>query len=72
MLLYSNHFVFGLDKPEVNNLFQNRKNITIQSDKGTEFVNATVQQYLKRQGVYFLSTHNPYVKGAVISDLIVI
>jgi len=53
-------------------LFHNRKPITIQSDKGTEFVNATVQQYLKRQGVYFLSTHNPYVKGAVISDLIVI
>ena len=35
----------------LNSLFQDRKPITIQSDKGTElFVNVTVQQYLKRQG----------------------
>ena len=27
-------------------LFQNRKPITTQSDKGTEFANTTVQQYL--------------------------
>ena len=47
-------------------LFQNRKPITIQSDKGTEFVNATVQQYLKRQGVNFHTTHNPDIKGAII------
>ena len=47
-------------------LFQNRKPTTIQSDKGTEFVNATVQQYLKRQGVDFHTTHNPDIKGAVI------
>jgi transposase InsO family protein len=47
-------------------LFQNGKPITIQSDKCTEFVNATVQQYLKRQGVDFHTTHNPDIKGAVI------
>ena len=47
-------------------LFQNRKPITIQSDKGIEFVNATVRQYLKRQGVDFHTTHNPDIKGAVI------
>ena len=47
-------------------LFQNRKPIAIQSDKDTEFVNATVQQYLKRQGVDFHTTHNPDIKGAVI------
>jgi transposase InsO family protein len=40
-------------------LFQNRKPINIQSDKGTEYVNATVQQYLKRQAVKFHTTHNP-------------
>ena len=49
-------------------LFQNRKTITIQSDKGTEFVNATVQQYLKRQGVDFHTTHNPDIKGAVVIE----
>jgi len=47
-------------------LFQDRKPITIQSDKGTEFVNATVQQYLKLLGVNFHTTHNPDIKGAVI------
>ena len=38
----------------------------MQSDKGIKFVNATVQQYLKRQGVSFHTTHNPDIKGAVI------
>jgi len=47
-------------------LFQNKKSITIQLDKGTEFVNATVQQYLKRQVVDFDTTHNPIIKWAVI------
>jgi len=50
-------------------LFHNRKPITIQSDKGTEFVNAAVQQYLKRQGVNFYTTHNPDIKGAVIEHI---
>jgi transposase InsO family protein len=47
-------------------LFQNRRPITIRLDKGTEFVNATVQQYLKCQGFDFHTTHNPDIKGAVI------
>jgi hypothetical protein len=40
-------------------LFQNRKPIIIQIDKGNEFVNGNVQRYLKRQGVSFHTTHNP-------------
>jgi hypothetical protein len=47
-------------------MFQSRKPITIQSDKGTEFVNAIVQQYFKRQGVSFHTAHNPDIKGAII------
>jgi len=47
-------------------LFRDRKPITIQSDKGTEFVNSTVQQYLKRQDVNFHTNHNPDIKGAII------
>jgi len=39
------------------NLFQNRKPITIQSDNGTAFVNATVQQCLKLRGVNFHTTY---------------
>jgi hypothetical protein len=50
----------------LKSLFQNRKPITLQSDKGTEFVNTNVQQFLKRQGVDFHTTHNPDIKGAVI------
>ena len=50
----------------LKSLFQNRKPITVESDKGTEFVNATLQKYLKRQGVNFRTTHNPDIKGALI------
>jgi transposase InsO family protein len=49
---------------------QDRIPITIKSDKGTEFVNATVQRYLKQQGVQFHTTHNPAIKGAVIERFI--
>lgn len=37
----------------------------MQSEKGTEFVNATVQQYLKQQGVNFHTTHNLDINGAI-------
>jgi len=63
--------VLSKDKTEksiataLTNLFQNRNPITIQSDKGTEFLNATVQQHLKRQGVDFHTTHNPGIIAAV-------
>ena len=50
----------------LKSLFQNIKPISIQSDKSTEFVDATVQQYLKRQGVSFHITHNPDIKGAIV------
>jgi len=50
----------------LKNLFENRKPITIQSDKDTEFLNATVQQYLKRQGVNFHKTLIPDIQSAII------
>ena len=50
----------------LKSLFLNRKPITLQSDKGTEFVNSAVQRYLKQQGVNFHTTHNPDIKGAII------
>ena len=49
---------------DLKSLFQNRNPITIQSDKSTEFVNATVQQYLRRQGINFHTTRNADIKGA--------
>ena len=42
------------------------KPITIQSDKGTEFVKASVQLYLKHQGLNFNTTHNPDINGVFI------
>jgi len=53
-------------KAALKYLFRNRNPITIQSDKGTEFVNATVRQYLKSQDVNFHTTYNPDIKGAII------
>ena len=53
----------------LKSLFRNRKQITIQFFNGPEIVNATVQQYLKRQGVNFDKTRNPDIKGAVIEHL---
>jgi transposase InsO family protein len=47
-------------------LFQDKTPNTIQSDKGTVFVNATVQQYLQRKWVQFHTTHNTDIKGAII------
>jgi len=41
---------------ELKFLFRDRKPITIQSDKVTEFVNANVQQCFKRQAVNFRTT----------------
>jgi hypothetical protein len=47
-------------------LFRHRKPITLQSDKGTQFVNTIVQRYLKSQGVGYHTTHNPDIKAAII------
>jgi len=49
-------------KAAINYLFRDRKPITIQSDKGTKFVNTTVRRYLKSQDVNFNTTHNPIIE----------
>ena len=56
-------------KAALKYLFRNRKSITIQSDKDTEFVNVNVRQYLNSQDVNFHTTHNPDIKGAIIEGL---
>ena len=50
----------------LKSLFCDRKPITIQSDKRTQFVNATIQQFLKRQGSNLYTTHNPNKKTSII------
>ena len=46
-------------KAAIKYLFRNRKPVTIQSDKGTEFVNTTVRRYLKSQDVNFHTAQIP-------------
>jgi len=50
----------------LKSLFLNRKTNSIQLHNGTEFVNATVQQYLKRQGVGFHTIHKLDIKRVII------
>jgi IS30 family transposase len=44
-------------------LFKSRQPFTLQSDKGTEFLN---KLYLTNKGVSFHTTHKPDIKGAII------
>jgi transposase InsO family protein len=47
-------------------LFKSRQPLILQSDKGTDFLNKTVQRYLKTEDVSFHTTHNPDIKDAII------
>jgi transposase InsO family protein len=50
----------------LKSLFRHVKPITLQSGKGTEFVNTTFHRYLKSHGVSFHTTHNLDIKSAII------
>ena len=43
-----------------------RKPNILQCDKGKEFVNAEVQQYLKKQNIHFFTIHNEETKASVV------
>ena len=43
-----------------------RKPRKLQSDKGTEFTNATVQNYLKSKSIHFFTTENAETKAQII------
>jgi hypothetical protein len=40
-------------------LYKYRQPITTQSDKGSEFLNVTIQNFLKKQNISYHTTHNP-------------
>ncbi|XP_042900956.2 putative uncharacterized transposon-derived protein F54H12.3 isoform X1 [Parasteatoda tepidariorum] len=44
--------------PALKTIFRERKPEKLQSDKGTEFTNKLIQQYLKNLGVHFFTTNN--------------
>ena len=47
-------------------LKQGRKPNRLQTDQGKEFVNALLQQFLKRQGIAFFTTYNEEIKASVV------
>lgn len=47
-------------------VFQERQPLSLQTDKGSEFKNATFQHFLKKQGVHFFTTDNPETKASLV------
>jgi hypothetical protein len=47
-------------------IFKERKCTKLQTDRGTEFKNKPVQDFLKEQGVKFFTANNPDIKAAVV------
>ena len=47
-------------------VFQERQPLSLQTDKGSEFKNATFQHFLKKEGVHFFTTNNPETKASLV------
>jgi len=47
-------------------IFQSRKCMKLQCDKGSEFTNKSVQEFLKSNNVRFFTADNPDIKGAFV------
>ena len=43
-----------------------RRPLTLQADKGTEYLNKSVQAYLKRMGIHFFTTQNEDIKAQIV------
>ena len=43
-----------------------RKPFVLQTDQGKEFVNATLQQFLKSQGIDYFTTYNEEIKASIV------
>ena len=43
-----------------------RKPLQLQTDKGREFTNSIVQEYLKKQNVIYFTTKNPDIKASIV------
>jgi hypothetical protein len=50
----------------LHSIFKQRKPLYLQSDKGKEFINSKLQNYLKNNGIQFYTTNNPDTKASVI------
>ena len=47
-------------------LLRERQPITLQTDKGSEFLNRSLQKLLKQYGVHHFSTHNEETKASIV------
>ena len=47
-------------------IFEKRKPLQIQTDKGSEFTNKTYQKFLKEERVHFFTTENEDIKAAIV------
>ena len=47
-------------------LLRERSPITLQTDKGSEFLNRSLQKLLKQYGVHHFSTHNKETKASIV------
>ena len=50
----------------MSTIFHHRQPMSVQADKGSEFVNRTFLGYLKKKGVHFFTTENEDIKAAVV------
>ena len=53
-------------KKALQTVFSQNKPQILQTDKGREFINDTVQEYLKDEGVYFFTSQNDDIKCAIV------
>ena len=50
----------------LESLFADHRPTTLQTDKGLEFLNRSVQSLLRKQGIHHFSTHNEETKASIV------
>ena len=50
----------------LSKIFRKRRPLSLQTDKGSEFMNRNVQRYLRDRGVHFFTSENEDVKAAIV------
>ena len=54
---------------ELKTIFKERKPKRLQTDRGSEFYNKTVKEYLDKEGIHLFSTENYDIKAAIVERL---
>ena len=56
----------GLLKAFDSILFEGRRHVKLRTDKGTEFLNESFQQYLKKKNIHFYTANNEPKASVVV------